>query len=412
MVEGYNRWLQPSAEIDNPYMGSRMPRCGSEVPWSEVAPAAGGGDIAYYTCPMHPSVRQEGPGTCPLCSMDLVPVTRHELETGVIRVDSARRQEIGVRTAPVERRGLTRTVHAVGRVVVDETQLTDVVLKVDGYVGRLHADETGQRVRKGEPLFTLYSPELYSTQQEFLHALSGDRFTHRTTPVPDRTRHLAEAARRRLRLYGLTESQIDSIAVWDQPLEYVPVLSPVSGTVIEKDIVEGAAVSAGMRLFRIAGLDEVWIEAQLYEADLAVARPGQEVRVTFPNLPGREVAGRIDFLYPTLDETSRSGRARVRVPNPGYDLRPDQTANVEIEVDLGERLAIPASAVIHAGPRAVVFVDLGEGRLRPQDVVLGLRGADHVEVVEGLAPGDVIVVSGNFLIAAESRLKSAAERWQ
>jgi Cu(I)/Ag(I) efflux system membrane fusion protein len=190
------------------------------------------------------------------------------------------------------------------------------------------------------------------------------------------------------------------------------VLSPVTGTVIEKEIVEGGAVAAGMRLFRIAALDRVWVEAQLYEADLAVVAAGQDVRVTFPNLPGQGRAGRIEFLSPVMDGASRSGRARVALDNADGALRPDQTAIVEIAIDLGERLVVPESALIHAGPRTVVFVELDENRLQPVDIGLGQRGGGHVEVVSGLSEGDRVVASGNFLIAAESRLKSAAERWR
>jgi membrane fusion protein, copper/silver efflux system len=374
-------------------------------------PAAGGDEVVYYTCSMHPSVRSKEPGTCPICSMDLVPVKRSEAETGVVMIDAQRRQTIGVTTAPVQRRPLTVTIRAVGKIAYDQTRLADVSVKYEGWIGTLYADTAGQEVHEGEPLFTLYSPDLYATQQELLTALASQRAAAKTS-APDRADYLVRAARQRLRLWDLRDAQIDRIARSGEPLEYVPILSPVSGAVVEKNVVEGAAVQPGMKLFRIADLDRVWVEAEVYESELALVHPGDETAVTLPYLPDARLHGRVAFVYPYLDDTTRTGRVRIELDNPGHRLKPDMYANVELQRDLGERLAVPEQAILYAGARRFVFLDLGQGRLKPQRVEIGQKSGDLVEITSGLRQGDRIVTSGNFLIAAESRLKLALEHWK
>lgn len=362
--------------------------------------------VAYYTCSMHPSVRQSSPGKCPICGMELTPVTQQDLNTGTVVVDEVRRQQIGVKTATVTRRNITRHIRAVGQVVLDETRLTDVNLRMSGWVQRLHVDETGQRVKKGQVLFTLYSPELYAAQREYLTVLKRDR-----EAGAEAMSELTRASEQRLRLLGMSQPQIRELGRRGTAWENVPVVAPSTGYVIEKDVVEGGRIEAGTRVYRIADLSRVWIDAEVYESDLAQVKKGQTVSVALPYVPGRRFDGRVDYLYPTLDEITRTGRARIALDNPGLTLKPDMYADVELEVDLGERLVIPDSAVIYTGPRRLVFVDLGEGRLRPQDVEIGVQAGGYVEVTRGLQPGDVVVTSGNFLIAAESRIRSATGYW-
>jgi len=368
-----------------------------------------GSDPAQYTCSMHPSVRQQEPGTCPICSMDLTPVTWDEKEGGVIFVDPTRRQEFGVRTGRVVRQSVRRQLRAVGRVTYDETRMEDVTLKFDGWIVRLLVNATGQAVQKGQPLFTFYSPELHAAQQEFLLALRSRAAA--TAEGSTRADYLVEAARERFRLWDLTDEQIDSIAQSDKPLRAIRILSPASGHVIEKEIVEGASVKAGQRLYRIANLNRVWIEADIYESDLADVAIGQEATITLPYLSGTELRGQVAHLYPFLDAGARTGRIRIELPNPGLALRPDMYANVDLHLDLGERLLVPQSAVLYTGPRRLVFLDLGEGRLRPQEVKLGVRSDGHYQVLEGLREGQRVVTSGNFLVAAESRIRSATTFW-
>jgi Cu(I)/Ag(I) efflux system membrane fusion protein len=421
MTPTFEKWMQPDAELENPYMGQAMPACGTESDWSATAPAtleevtahaehAHGGEISHYTCSMHPSVQKNEPGTCPICSMNLVPVTREEVETGIIRIDSQRRQQIGVRTRAVQTETMDVTIRAVGKVVYDETRLADVTIKLRGWIGRLAVDEPGQRVSRGETLFTLYSPELYAAQEELLAVLASQRAA-RDSSAPERADYLVKAARQRLRLWDLTEAQIDRVAESGEAIEYLPIVSPVSGHVIEKNVVAGAAVEPGQVLYRIAGLDQVWIEAEVYEADLPLIEIGQKAEITLPYLPGKRLAATVAFLYPYLEGKSRTGRVRLKLANPGLELKPEMYADVVLRAGRGERLLVPEEAVLYAGPRRLVFLDLGEGRLRPQEIEIGAKAGDQYEVLAGLEVGDVVVTSGNFLVAAESRLKSATEQW-
>ena len=377
---------------------------------SQQTPSAHQGEISYYTCSMHPSVRQQEPGKCPICSMDLVPVTRQEVETGIITLNTERRQAIGIRTAAVERRPVSIHTRAVGKVVYDETRLAQVTVKYRGWVGELRADATGVRVRKGEPLFTLYSPELYSAQEELFTAIGSQRAA-RDTSAPDRADYLVEAARQRLRLWDIEDPQIEDILARGEPQQYLPIFSHVDGYVIEKSIFQGAAVEAGQVLYRVAGLDRIWIDAEVYESELPLIALGQEAEVTLPYLPGRKFQGSVSFIYPYLADETRTGRVRVELPNRGLELKPDMYANVELVSERGERLVVPEEAVLYTGPRRLVFLDLGEGRLRPQEIEVGVKSGDFYEVLAGLEEGDLVVTSGNFLVAAESRLKSALHHW-
>ncbi len=411
MAKGFKKWLQKSPTLENPYMGQKMSTCGGSSTWGVAAPDDGGGvsheghghageDVSHYTCSMHPSVRQDEAGTCPICSMDLSSVTFDEEESGVIRIDEARRGQVGIRTGKVVVAPMTRSIRAVGRVAYDESRLKDVTLKLGGWITKLHVDETGQAVKKGQLLFTLYSPELFAAQQEYLLARQSTRGDA-----------LLRAAERKLQLWGVSKGQIAAIAKRGEPIEDVPFYSPASGYVIEKDVVEGGAVEAGMRLFRIAALDRVWVEADLYEAELPQVKKGQRAKVTLSYLPDKTFDGTVAYVYPYLDKGSRTGKVRVELKNEGLELKPDMYATVSFELDLGGRLQVPIDAVVYTGPRRLVFVDIGEGRLRPQEVKLGARSDETVEVIEGLTEGQVVVTSGNFLVAAESRIRSAAKIW-
>ena len=368
------------------------------------------GDISHWTCPMHSSVRAKGPGACPICGMNLVPVTRSELKTGDVRVDAQRRQEIGIRTGVVERGQLVVPVRAVGRVTVDERRLKDVSLKVRGWITKLHADALGDPVQKGEPLLELYSPELFTTQQEYLHArrsMSGAN----TSTGGNRMEPLVRAARTRLRLWGISDVELADLDRRGEPSESIVIRSPVSGFVIEKNVVEGAAVEPGARLLRIAPLDKVWVEADVYENQMELIHPGQPVKISLPYMADRHLQGRVSYVYPMLEGETRTARVRIELPNLDLTIRPDMYANVEFQADLGERTLVPASAVLYAGPRRIVFVDMGDGRLRPREVRIGIGNGDVYEVLEGLEPGEQIVLSGNYLVASESRLKSALTQW-
>jgi Cu(I)/Ag(I) efflux system membrane fusion protein len=374
------------------------------------ARAAAEDEISHWTCPMHPSVHAKDPGKCPICGMTLVPVLRKAIESGEIRIDAERRQRVGIRTEAARRGVLALGLRAVGRVTADETALVDVSVKVRGWIAKLAVDSLGAPVRRGDVLFLLYSPDLYATQQELLQA-SRSQAASGAGGAPGRSDALVRAARKRLELWSVANADIDAILKRGEPLENLPIRSPASGYVIEKDVVEGAAVEPGARLFRIAPLDRVWIEARVQEADLALVAVGQAARVTLTSFPGVTLEGSVAYVYPTLEADTRTGRIRIELPNPEGKLLPDMYADVELRVERGEKLLVPASAVLYAGPRRIVFVDLGEGRLAPRAIEIGAGNGEVYEVLSGLEAGDLVVSSGNFLVASESRLESALSQW-
>jgi Cu(I)/Ag(I) efflux system membrane fusion protein len=369
---------------------------------------AGSGDVAYWTCSMHPSVKSHEPGTCPICSMNLTPVTKEDEQTGVVQLDEARQKAIGVRTEKVTKGAMALDIRAVGKLTYDETRLTDVVLKVGGYVSGLRVTATGQSVKKGESLFLLYSPDLFAAQQDYLLA----RSSREALGGAGKGDELLHAAETRLRLLGLTDGQIQSLAKTGQPIEKLSFASPASGYVIEKNVVEGASIKEGDRVFRIAALDKVWVEADVFEADLARIAKGQAATVSLSYIPNRTFEGKVTFVYPYLDPNARTGRVRIELPNTGLELKPDMYANVMFHVAAGDTIQIPTSAILYTGPRRIVIVDLGGGRLAPREVKIGAQSDDRVEVVSGLAEGDSVVTAGNFLLAAESRIRSSGTFWR
>lgn len=358
--------------------------------------------IDHYTCSMHPSVNQPGPGKCPICGMDLTPVMKGG--AGVVTIDEARRQTIGVRTAAVISAPMHVDVSAIGQVAYDETGLTDVTLKTRGWITALRVDKTGQRVARGQPLFSFYSPELLNAEQDFLVAARGAMADAGTNGG------FLAAARARLRLLDVSDAQIDAIAKSGTPSQSVTFFSPAHGYVIEKNVVAGASVEPGMRLFRIAALDRVWIDVDLYEADLGRVRVGQRAEVTLDYTPGRFEA-KVAWVYPFVDPKSRTGRVRVELKNDALELKPGMFAHVALESDLGERVQIPTSAIVYTGPRRLVFVDLGAGRLQPREIEIGAASNGMTEVRSGVKADETIVSSGVFLVAAEARIRTAATYW-
>jgi len=366
-----------------------------------------------------PGVRLEGAGSAAanpfIAEGEGVPgasasSSRDERHPAEFRVADGRLQRIGVKTAFAERRTLETSVRAVGRVVAEETTLQDIALKVNGWVGDVLVDAVGDPVKRGEVLFTVYSPELYSAQEEYAQALRSQERA-RQSSAPDRADYLVRAARNRLRFWDIAQGDLEHLARSGEPLEHLPIRSSVSGYVVEKNLVEGSAFQSGQRLYRIARLSNVWVEAEVYEYELPLVREGQRATVTLPYMPERHFDAEVAYVYPTLDPKTRTARLRLEIPNPDLGLRPDMYANVRLHVDRGEALVVPQSAVLYAGERSFVFRALGEGRFRPQPVEVGLRSGEEVEILSGLEPGEEIVTSATFLIASESRLRAALEQW-
>jgi Cu(I)/Ag(I) efflux system membrane fusion protein len=329
---------------------------------------------------------------------------------GEFRIAPERLQSIGVRMARATRQMMQPEIRAAGRVAFDETSLHDVSLKVRGWVGELRVGAVGDRVERGEVLFTLYSPELYAAQNEYLVALRAQARA-RETGAPDRADYLVRAARNRLALWDIAPADLDRLAREGEPLEQLPIRSPARGYVVEKNVVAGSAIEPGQRLYRIAPLDPVWVEAEVYEEDIPLVTPGMRARIDVPALSGRRFEGRVAWLYPSVSESTRTARVRVELANPDLALRPDMFATVHLEAEASEHLVVPLSAVLHAGERSFVFLDLGGGRLRPQPVEVGMRVGEEVEILAGIEEGQAVVASATFLVASESRLRAALDRW-
>ena len=327
-----------------------------------------------------------------------------ESQAETITVDSRRRQLIGLETSTVTHHDLVKTIRAIGNVSYDERLLTKVTLKYDAWIGELEVNYVGAPVTRGQRLFSIYSPELLAAQQEYLEARK--RLSRRNS-----NDSLIIAARQRLKLWDLADSEISALEDRGTPREYVPIYAPVNGTVVAKHIDSGSAAKTGQTLLRIADLREVWIEAEIYEAEVDLIHEGMSATISLPYLPSRTFSAVVDYVYPFLDKASRTGRIRLTLDNADGALKPDMYAEVMLNADIGRRLAVPEDAVLFAGESRVVFVDLGGGRLKPVRIKTGQYAGGMIEVTEGLSLGDVIVTSGNFLIAAETKLKAGIDQW-
>jgi Cu(I)/Ag(I) efflux system membrane fusion protein len=420
--------------------------------------ADGAGSGQLYTCGMHPQVIQEGPGDCPICHMKLTPLRAEgdedaagpverkvlywrspmhaeqvsdrpardamgmemvpvyadadEPATGrTIRIEPGTVQNMGIRTLRVARGPLARTIRTIGRVDYDERTLFFVNTKFEGWIEKLHVDQTGVQVEPGAPLFDVYSPALYAAQEELLAGLRGlERLSETTLPEAlEQSRRLVEAARTRLRYFDISDDQIAEIERTGEIRKTLTIRSPARGIVTEKAALDGMFLQPGMRMYAIADLARVWVYVDIYEYQLPWVRVGQVAQMTLPYVYGRDFAGSVTYVYPYLDERTRVVRVRLEFDNPGLALKPGMYATVTLRADLDTRaLLIPREAYIDSGTRKVAFVDTGDGRFQPRDIRTGVEAEDGmVEVTFGLDEGDRIVVSGQFLLDAESKLREA-----
>jgi Cu(I)/Ag(I) efflux system membrane fusion protein len=321
----------------------------------------------------------------------------------------AQRQIIGITSATVERATLKKTIRAVARVDFDERRLTEVTFKIGGWVQDLFVDYTGKQVHKGEPLLTLYSPDLVTSQEEYLLALqTRDQLAHSSLPeARDGSQGLVEAARRRLLLWDLTPPQIKALEERGAPQTYLPLFAPASGIVVEKMAVKGMRVEPGMKLYRIADLSRVWLYVDIYESEVPLVHEGQQATISLSYYPGETFSGTITYIYPYLDPQTRTNKVRLEFANPHGKFKPGMYANSEIAVSLGTRLTIPESAVLQSGLRQLVFVEQGQGVFAPRAVKLGVKADSRFTVLDGLTAGERVVTSGNFLLDSESKLQSA-----
>jgi len=370
------------------YEGEFEPSMGGEWPLTiEIKGSIGVGEITFDLATGRKGIR------CSSCGL------QSDMR-GTIQVDPARRQLIGITTGLVQLKNLLVMTHAAGRITYDETRLHDITLKFDGWIGKLYANSIGKPVKKGQPLFTVYSPDLLAAQEEYLQTRKRSKSGHRL-----------RAAERRLRLWNLSKQQIKDLAKRGKALEYVPILADTTGVIIEKNIVAGSAFRSSQRLLRVVDLSQVWVEAQVYDYELPLISTGMDAMVLLPEFQDSEFSAKVDYVFPFMQGDTRTAKVRVVLDNRDGFLRPDMYARLQLITDLGQRLLVPESAVLYSGQSRVVFLDLGDGRLSPRKIKTGQRSHEWIEVLEGLNEGDRVVTSGNFLIAAESKLKSGINQW-
>jgi Cu(I)/Ag(I) efflux system membrane fusion protein len=406
-----------------------------------------------YRCPMHPNYTSDKPGSCPICGMKLVPVEKEEkatppavkkktmyrstmnpnevsakpgkdsmgmemvpfeVEEGgevsevggriAVKISPERQQLIGVKSEKLKLEPIHKLIRAVGRIDYAEPNVSLVTLKFEGWVEDLFVNSTGQFVRKGDPLLDIYSPDLVATQQEYLLAVKAK-------DLPGGSGlSVLKSARERLKLWDISDKQVEDLERTGEAKKTLILYAPISGFVIEKQVLQGQKIMPGENLFKIADLSTVWVIGEIYEYELPFIKPGQEANVSLSYFPGETFSGKITYVYPYLNPETRTNKVRIEMENPEFKLKPEMYANLEVQVDYGSRLAIPVDAVIDAGEKKIAFVDKGDGYLEPREVKLGVKGEGVYEVLAGVVEGEKVVTSANFLIDSESSLKAALKQ--
>jgi Cu(I)/Ag(I) efflux system membrane fusion protein len=390
--------------------------CRKPVAPEALNPSPGGRRVLFYRHPMDPSVRSDKPAKDSM-GMDFIPV--YEETAGgalagpagraVVTLSADRRQILGVRSERVKRARLSRAIRTVGRVAVDERRLHHIHTKYEGYVEHLYVDFTGKFVKDGEPLLSIYSPDLVATQQEYLLAYQAQKRLKASNiaSVAQGGVDLLEAARQRLLLWDVRPADIERLETTGQVGRTLDLYSETSGYVVQKMAFHGMRVTPADTLFDIADLSHLWVLADVYESDLPSVRLGMEGELSVPYLPGKSWRGPVTYIAPTVEEKTRTIKVRIEVDNQDQALKPDMFADALLKSDLGVGLLVPGSAVINAGDRQIVFLDREGGRLEPREVLLGPKVGDGFQVLGGLADGDRVVTSANFLLDSESSLKAA-----
>ncbi|MHB8763557.1 MAG: efflux RND transporter periplasmic adaptor subunit [Deferrisomatales bacterium] len=402
---GMHPWIVSETPGDCPICGMKLTPIKDQG--AEAQAAGGERKILYWRAPMNPTEIYDQPGKSAM-GMDLVPVYEDEVVGGVaVKIDPVTQQNMGVRTAPVETGALTRTLRLYGHVTYDETRTATVSPKFGGWIEKVHVDFTGRMVKKGEPLVEIYSPELVTAQEEYLVALRSLKGVEGRGGGD-----LLASARRRLAFWDVPDDELLAIEKTGKAKKALTLRSPFTGVVTHKNAVEGAAAKEGVPLYQLADLSRVWVEAHVYESELPWVREGQAAEMTLPYQPGKTYRGKVAYIYPYLERKTRDVVLRIEFPNPGLELKPDMYANVRLESRLpGEGLLIPSEAVVRSGERNVVFVTRGDGKFTPRDVTLGpATEGGKVQILAGLAAGETVVTSGQFLLDSESKLKEAVQK--
>lgn len=423
-----------------------------------AAGGKGGRKILYYVDPMHPAYKSDKPGIAPDCGMKLEPVyadqgaspassgeerkilhykdpqdpsytsdkpglnpeTGNELEPvytdagttgapGSVQISAQKQQMIGVRYAQAEYAPVTDAIRAVGKIATDETRIAHVHAKVDGWIERVFVNFTGDLVKKGQPLLTMYSPELLASQQEFLLALKTREIMKHSTiqGAAYDSEAMVNASRERLRLWDLTPEQINKVERTQEPVKAITLYSPVCGFVMTRNAFANLKITPDTELYTVVDLSRVWVLASVFEHDAPQVRVGQNATIEIPSQAGKTYSARVSYIQPQVDPETRTVQVRIELNNPGIALKPEMFVNVQLGSRKTNRLTVPAEAVLDTGLTRTVFIDRGNGLFEPRQLETGQRIGDRIEVLNGLAQGDRVVTNGNFLISSESQLKSA-----
>lgn len=381
-----------------------------------------------YTCPMHLQISSEKPGSCPICGMHLVKrsslqpaktstaqegaMPAADVPAGLSEVSLSPEQQVlaNVKTEIVSVRNLQRNLTSPGRITYDETRLAQVTARVNGRIERLYVNSTGAIVTKGRPMGTLYSPDVVATMEEYLAARKSHEDL-KDNPYPDlvdSAKSLVSASRQRLKLWGITDAQIAQLEKTGTPTLHFELTAPQTGVVTKKLVQPGQYVKEGDVLYDIADLSQVWVEAEVFEADMRNVKVGQGVEVTTPSFPGKTFRGRIAFIYPFLNPDSRTVKVRAVLPNPGQRLKPDMFVTASLVTANAAHLAVPSSAVLDTGRRKLVYLEVAPGVFRPREVSLGNKADAYYPVLSGIEEGQKVAVSGGFLLDAASQIQSGA----
>jgi Cu(I)/Ag(I) efflux system membrane fusion protein len=422
----YHCPMHPTVVQDHP---GDCPICGMKLvkttpERAATAPAAGSGTqpaptdsgkrhIAFYRSPMDPRQTSATPRKDEM-GMDYLPVYEDEVRgeapvagMATVQIDPDRQQLIGLRTTEVVRQQIGGEVRTIGRVAVDETRVRHVNVKNQGFVERIFVDFVGKHVNRGDPLFSVYSPDLLAAEEELLGALRMMTTGGASESMHDANRMLVEAARRKLALWDVPASELARLEQTRQPIKAITLYSPASGVVTKKDVVEGMKLEAGAMPYEIVDLSTVWVLADVYESEIRFVQLGVGATLTLKAFPDRTFEGKVVFIDPFLDPQSRTVKVRLTFPNPTGDLRPEMFGDVVLKIAPHDGLVVPEDAVMSSGTSRVVFVAQGDGKFVPREVELGRTDGKLAEVVRGLEAGERVVTRANFLVDSESRLRAS-----
>jgi Cu(I)/Ag(I) efflux system membrane fusion protein len=383
---------------------------------SKASPAqANERKVLYWYDAMNPQRTYNKPGKAS-DGMDLVPKYADEeqglsgnMPVGTIKVSPQKQEMIGVRTAVVQHEPLIRTVQTSGQITADETRIAHVHVKINGFIENVFVDYVGQFVKKGQPLFTLYSPDLVSSEEEYLIAKRGEKSLSASqfTEVSDGAKSLLRSARERLKLWDISDDQIKKLDETGEVSRTLTFYSPVSGFVMDRKAFPQTSVTPEVDLYQITDLSAVWVNADVYEYEVPFVKVGQKALMQLSYYPGKSYTGRISYIYPTVDPVARTVKVRIEFANPELELKPQMFTNVQLSIDYGHQIVVPQEAVLDSGDKQYVFVAHQDGTFEPRNIQLGAKFEGKVAVLSGLKHGETVVTSGNFLIDSESRLKSA-----